>query len=63
MIVKEKTMNNPVYKTSSLTQKIEVPADQIQKERMMRYHGVTNDHDLKLAIYREMLKNKRNERS
>ena len=52
-----------LYKTSSGSQKIEVPTDQQQKEKLMKYHGVSNDYDLKLAIYREMLKKNRNKQS
>lgn len=45
------------------SQKIEIPMDIFAKERLMKYHGVDNDKDLKLAIYREMLKKARYKRS
>ena len=63
MTTKEKAMNNHLYKSSASTQKIEVPTNQYEKERLMKYHGVSTDYDLKLAIYRELLKKNRNSKS
>ena len=61
--VKKAMQQQHLYKTSSGSQKIELPADQNQKEKLMRYHGVSNDYDLKLALYREILKKNRNSKS
>jgi hypothetical protein len=48
---------------ASGSQKIEVPSDVFEKERLMKYHGVTTDKELKLAIYQDMLRKQRNKRS
>jgi len=43
-------------------QTIEIPTDPEEKARLMKYHRVDNDRDLKLEMYREMLKENRNRR-
>jgi hypothetical protein len=42
---------------------LEIPLDKNAKAKLMVYHGVTNDRELKLALYREWLKNNRNKRA
>jgi len=42
--------------------KIEIPTNQYEKERLMKYYGVTNDKELKVEVYREFLKKERNKR-
>ena len=55
-------MNNQNKRNLATTagqQKIELPTDPTAKLRLMSWHGVSNDYDLKLAIYRELLKKQR----
>jgi hypothetical protein len=47
----------------SNNKEFEIPTDLNKKERLMKYHGVNNDRDLRLALYRDWLRKKRNERS
>ena len=49
-------------KQSIGNQNIEIPTDPVVKERLMKYHRVDNDRDLKLEIYRDLLRQNRNNR-
>jgi hypothetical protein len=53
-------MNSEKTKQHNRVKELEIPTDIALKEKLMRYHDVNNDRDLKLAIYREWLKNNRN---
>lgn len=45
------------------SQKIEIPTDEREKARLMSYHGVSSDSELRLALYRDILRKQRNQRS
>ena len=44
------------------SQKIEIPTDPYLKAKLMAYHGVSTDYELRTALYRDLLRKQRNER-